>query len=103
MGVFVHPLCSYLHEFIYITWNNFSPTRSVITRQHFSPTSSVVNYITLQVATTLLVAGPTLTLWIPRQTPFVSTSLYLGLVQSLPVCSIGGCLVPIICLLVCNA
>jgi len=40
---------------------------------------------TNQVATALLVAGPTLTLWIPGQTLFKSTSSYSSLVQSLPV------------------
>jgi len=34
------------------------------------------------VATTLLVAGYTLTLWIPWQTLFVSTSSYSSVVQS---------------------
>jgi len=34
------------------------------------------------VATALLVAGPTLTLWIPGRTPFTSTSSYSSLVQS---------------------
>ena len=45
-----------------------------------------------KVATTLLVESPTLTMWIPGQTPLVSTSSYSGLVQSLPVCNIivGG-------------
>ena len=41
--------------------------------------------VLLQVATTLLLAGPTLTLWIPEQTLFASTSSYPSLVQSLPV------------------
>ena len=36
-------------------------------------------------ATALLVAGPTLTLWIPGQTLFASTSSYSSLDQSLPV------------------
>jgi len=35
-----------------------------------------------QVATTLLVAGPTLTFWIPWQTPFASTSSCSSVVQS---------------------
>ena len=39
----------------------------------------------LQVATALLVAGPTLTFWIPGQTLFASASSYSSLVQSLPV------------------
>jgi len=34
-----------------------------------------------QVATTLLVSGPTLTLWIPGHTLFASTSLYSSLIQ----------------------
>jgi len=37
------------------------------------------------VATALLVAGPTPTLWIPGQILFVSTSSYSNLVQSLSV------------------
>ena len=37
---------------------------------------------TLQVATALLVAGPTLTFLIPWQTPFASTSSYSSVVQS---------------------
>jgi len=37
------------------------------------------------VATALLVAGPTLTLWIPGQTLLASTSSYSSLVRSLPV------------------
>jgi len=36
----------------------------------------------LQVATALLVAGSTLTFWIPWQTPFASTSSYSSVVQS---------------------
>jgi len=42
--------------------------------------------ILYQVATTLLVAGPTLTLWIPGQTLFTSTSSYSAgsLVKWLP-------------------
>ena len=43
---------------------------------------TVINYIT-QVATALLVAGSTLTFWIPWQTPFASTSSsYSTVVQS---------------------
>jgi len=38
-----------------------------------------------QVATTFLVAGPTLTFWIPGQTLFASHSLYSILVQRLPI------------------
>jgi len=38
----------------------------------------------IQVATTLLVAGPTLTLWIPGQIVFASTISYSSLVQMLP-------------------
>jgi len=34
------------------------------------------------VATTLLVAGSTLSFWIPRQTLFASTSSYSSVVQS---------------------
>ena len=36
----------------------------------------------IQVATALLVAGSTLTFWIPWQTPFSSTRLYSNVVQS---------------------
>jgi len=36
------------------------------------------------VATALLVAGSTLTLWIPGQTLFASTSSYSNLIQNLP-------------------
>ena len=43
-------------------------------------------HLVLQVATTLLVAGPTLTLWIPGQTLFASTSSYSRLVQRLALC-----------------
>jgi len=38
-----------------------------------------------QVATALLVADSTLTLWIPGQTLLASTSSYSSLVRSLPV------------------
>ena len=38
----------------------------------------------LPIATALLVAGLTLTLWMPGQTLFASTSSYSGLVQRLP-------------------
>jgi len=38
------------------------------------------NLLLHQVATALLVAGPTLTLCIPGQTPFVSTSSYSSFV-----------------------
>ena len=44
----------------------------------------LLHYIA-QVATTLLVAGSTLPLWIPGQTLFASTRSYPGLVQSLTV------------------
>ena len=39
-------------------------------------------YIYIQVATALLVAGSTLTFWIPWQTWFASTSSYSSIVQS---------------------
>jgi len=43
--------------------------------------------INAQVATTLLVAGSTLAFWIPWRTPFVSTSSYSSVVQSVLGCS----------------
>ena len=43
-------------------------------------TLQVLEQLTLQVATALLVAGPTLTLWIPGQT--ASASSYSSLVQT---------------------
>jgi len=41
-----------------------------------------LHYITLQVATALLVAGSALTFWVPWQTSFASTSSYASVVQS---------------------
>ena len=52
------------------------------------PTSSYifqVLYTCYQVATALLVAGLTPTLWIPGQTLFASSILYSSLAQRLPV------------------
>ena len=40
---------------------------------------STIKHYNVQVAPTLLVAGPTLTLWIPEQTLFASTSSYSAL------------------------
>jgi len=42
-------------------------------------------FLSQQVATALLVADSTLTLWIPGQTLLASTSSYSSLVRSLPV------------------
>ena len=44
-------------------------------------TSDIIYYL-LQVATALLVAGSTLTFWIPWQTSFASTSSCSSVVQS---------------------
>ena len=44
----------------------------------------------LQVATALLVAGTTLTVWIPWQTSFASTSSYSSVVQSARLLEIIG-------------
>jgi len=41
-----------------------------------------IKTISIQVATALLVAGSTLTFWIPWQTLFASTSLYSSIAQS---------------------
>jgi len=40
------------------------------------------NLVYIQVATALLIAGSTLTFWIPWQTPFAYTSSYSSVVQS---------------------
>ena len=47
--------------------------------------------IIIQVATTLMVAGPILTFWVPGQTLFASTSLYSSLVQGC-LYNVGGSL-----------
>ena len=47
-------------------------------------------FFTLQVATALLVAGPTLTSWIPGQTLFTPTSLYSVLIQWLARITMGN-------------
>jgi len=44
-------------------------------------TAKIFSFLLLQVATILLVAGSTLTLWIPGQTVFASTSLYSSCVR----------------------
>jgi len=45
----------------------------------------VAKKLCFQVATALMLAGPTLTLWLPGQALFASTSLYASLAQRLPV------------------
>jgi len=45
----------------------------------------IITLLLSQMATALLVAGPTLTLWKPGQTLFASTRSYSSLVQRLPV------------------
>jgi len=49
-----------------------------------SPKARRLFLLSFQVATALLVAGPTLTLWIHGQTLFAPTSLHSSLVQRLP-------------------
>ena len=45
----------------------------------------VAKKLCFQVATALVLAGPTLTLWLPVQALFASTSSYPNLAQRLPV------------------
>ena len=56
---------------------------TVHTRQEIRLISMIIIVIYYyQVAAALLVAGPTLTFWIPWQTLFASTSSYPSVVQS---------------------
>ena len=67
----------------YISKSSYCPGFSIMHACYFDQQTN--NLCIFQVATTLLVAGPTLTLWIPGQIPFPSTSSCSSLIHRLPV------------------